>query len=257
MSDYRDKRITIPFGLSLSIHAVLLGALVWFGLSTFDRPAADDTDDGTSGGAETTVQEDVDDATEEIAERIDKGLEQAVAASEAENLERTDKAAKWLETHSSEEAVGDIAQRVREAYGTNDRAYKPVFPRPAGSFDSSSMLPFTREKRVDDDGIERTHQTWVDKDGRTMVVTSRTYKDESGKLWAMSGTYSADGTLHESKTRYDPSLAAHDQALDRVSQSPLLRKLLSEAVLPVLEAKRRQQSKSKSSSTPESPPGGK
>lgn len=248
MKNHRYKRITIPFGLSLCIHAVLLSAFVWLGLSTFSRPAEDGTEEDDKP---TTVQEDLDEATDTIKDRIDSGLEEASAATDAENLQRTDAAATFLEQHSNEESVEAIGQRVAELYGTNDRAYKPVFPRPAGSFHYKSMVEYSREKRVDDDGIERSHRTWVDKDGRTMVQTSREFVDDAGKKWTMTGTYQPDGTLYESKMRYDPSLAARDQALDRMSKSPLMRKLLSEAVLPVLEAKRREQERKPKPADPE------
>lgn len=250
MKNYRYKRITIPFGLSLCIHAVLLSVFVWIGLSTFSPPAGDDA---SGDDKPTTVQEDLDEATDTIKDRIDEGLEEASAATDAENLQRTDAAATFLENNSSEESVEAIGKKVAAIYGTNDRAYKPVFPRPAGSFHYKSMVEYSREKRIDDDGIERSHRTWVDQDGRTMVQTSRDFVDDDGKKWTMTGTYQPDGTLYESKMRYDPSLAARDQALDRISKSPLMRKLLSEAILPVLEAKRREQERKVTPGSPRSP----
>ncbi len=140
----------------------------------------------------------------------------ALRGNDPEKLvKQGERAAEWLESRSSVEAVSDIGAAVREAYEIPTRAYAPANPPPPGEFDYESMLPYSVRQLTSADGSDQLVYTWVDGQGRSMEV-------------AMAPEAS------------DPALT---KALQMAQRSAIMRQLFQTSVLPVLESQLRRQRK--------------
>ena len=231
------RLVLVSVLMALAIHAGLLGLL---GLRGF--PQIEPTPEPTMAVTLTQVEQSpgqspkVDDA--ELKEQIDRASRRFASRSREQNQKTLGENTRWLERNSSEQAVSDISAVVRRASGAPVRAYEPVDPPPAGEFDMSSMLLYSTQKIAGEDGLERTQQTWIDKDGRAMKQTSRKAISADGAVRYYHGVYMADGRLEEFETDQDP-LGGAGGILDQVSASPLLQRLYREAFLPLFEAQRK------------------
>ena len=176
----------------------------------------------------------------ELARKFDTAVRRMQSFSLEQNLKTLRDNTRWLESHSSEQAVSEISAVVRRATGApnDNRAYAPVDNPPPGEFDHASMLPYATAKVTGDDGLERTERTLIDKAGRTMKQTVRRAPAADGVPRYFHGVYLPDGQFFEYESDEDP-FARVGTVLETVSQSPLLQQLFRQAVLPALEAKRK------------------
>lgn len=149
----------------------------------------------------------------ELRGRIEASLGAFSGEDEQRLAERATKAANWLESRSSEAAIDDIGEVVREACAAPRRAYSPIDPPPPGDFDHDTMLPYAVRHTVGEDGSTQVVYTWVDQQGRSIEV---------------------EAPLETS----DPALTT---ALQMAQRSPMMRRLFETSVLPVLEAQLRPQ----------------
>lgn len=149
---------------------------------------------------------------QELQARIEASVERFAEQDREKLAERAESEARWLERHSSEQAIEQIGEVVREAYDTPPRAYAPVDPPPPGDFDHDTMLPYSVRQEAGADGSARVTYTWVDARGRSLEIEMA--EEES-----------------------DPALTA---ALKMAERSPMMRQLFQTSVLPVLEAQLRQ-----------------
>lgn len=129
--------------------------------------------------------------------------ENALKLSDPERLDALSRHAKTIESMSSTKSVAEIGAVLQKTFNTRTRAYEPVKPPPPGPFDSESALIHSVVRKKTPDGKELAYFLMVDKDGRTMEVPA-----------------------------LDTSSAA---AVERMGSSPLLRQLLNQAILPVID----------------------
>jgi hypothetical protein len=137
---------------------------------------------------------------------------------------------------------------VQQSVGAPQRAYEPVEPAPPGAFDYDSMLPYSSKKQVMDDGIERSVQIWVDKDGRVLTQTIRRARDDQGVMREYRGVYGADGKFFETEVPVADD-GGLNSVVEMMSRSEILQKVFSGAVLPALESQREKTSEKTSKST--------
>jgi len=149
---------------------------------------------------------------QELRGPIEASVERFAEQDQRELAERAAAGARWLERHSSEQAIAEIGEAVRKASDAPERAYAPVDPPPPGDFDHDTMLPYAVRQVTDDDGSGRVIYTWVDERGRSLEIEMA----EEGS---------------------DPALTA---ALQMAARSPMMRQLFQTSVLPVLESQLRQ-----------------
>ncbi|QNN25038.1 hypothetical protein HED60_23090 [Planctomycetales bacterium ZRK34] len=188
----------------------------------------------------------------ELDKQLDAGLAKTQAMDPRQREAITRERLDWIEKHSSVESVDAMSRVVKQSVGAPQRAYEPVEPAPPGSFDIDSMLPYASKKEVFDDGIVRSVQTWVDKDGRVMKQTIRRSKDDNGVLKEYRGTYSADGKFFETEVPVADD-GGLNSVVEMMSRSEILQKLFTGAVLPALESQSGKKQTEKPGTTTSSP----
>ncbi len=149
---------------------------------------------------------------EELRGQIQTSVDRYSGGDQQGLVQRGEEAAHWLERSSSEEAIDEIGEVVRNAYGAPARAYAPVDPPPPGDFDHDTMLPYAVRQTTGDDASTYVVYTWVDEQGRAMEIEM---PEEAS----------------------DRALTA---ALKMAQRSPMMRHLFQTSVLPVLESQLRQ-----------------
>lgn len=256
---FRTSRWFWPITIAVAAHVALGVFLVYQKLEIGTKPGpksklvdlsnAKQNPDGT-GEVEPA----------ELDKQIDQGLAKARAMTDRQREALTRERLGWVEKHSSVESVAAIGEVVQQSVGAPKRAYEPAESPPPGPFDYDSMLPYSTEKRVMDDGVQRTVQTWIDKDGRVLKQTMRRGRDENGVMRQYRGVFEKDGELFETEVPVADD-GGLNKALEMVSQSEILQKMFSGAVLPALESQRLKQQKSRKQNkagdqvpTPDAPP---
>lgn len=129
--------------------------------------------------------------------------ENALKLSDSERLDALHRHAKRIESMSSSKSVAEIGSVLQKSFNTRSRAFEPVLPRPPGEFDSDSALIHSVIRKKGPDGKEKAYFVLVDKDGRTFEAPA---VDESSA-----------------------------SAIEKMGSSPLLRQLLQQAILPVID----------------------
>lgn len=134
---------------------------------------------------------------------LEASKENALKLSDPERLDALGRHAKSIESMSSTKSVAEIGAVLQKTFNTRTRAFEPVTPPPPGPFDTESALIHSVIRKKTPDGKELAYFLMVDKDGRTFEVPA-----------------------------LDASSAA---AVERMGSSPLLRQLLQQAILPVID----------------------
>ncbi len=229
--------------ISILLHTVLMAALGYFGFQYYQSRKEPPVPPPAMPIKLTQVEqkpgEDPSIDERELRSKVDREIKRIESIPAERKLQTVQKNTRWLDQNSNEKNVAGVLNVTRNAFGgTPQRAYAPLQIPPAGEFDIPSMLPYSDEKYAGADGIERTLRTWVDKDGRTMKQTRRNATLPDGRKVIYQGAFTSDGTLHESEIPDDGSPDNIGRVLDQINQSPLLRKIYLEGVLPILEARR-------------------
>lgn len=233
---FRKSRWFWPITVAVLAHLTLAVFLVYQKLEVGARPgpksklvdlsAASQNADGT-GEIEPA----------ELDRQLDAGLAKAQSMTDRQRQAISRERADWLEKHSSVQSVEAMSRVVQQSVGAPQRAYEPVEPAPPGTFDFDSMLPYASKKMTLDDGIERSVQTWVDKDGRVLRQTIRRARDEQGVTREYRGTIGTDGDFFETEVPVADD-GGLNSVVEMMSRSEILQKVFSGAVLPALESQR-------------------
>ena len=142
-----------------------------------------------------------------LSKQIAKQRDSADQLTDGAKLTELTKAAAKLESISSRSSVEAMGGLLRRSLGARERAYAPAIPAPPGPFDHDSGLIYAARTQSDAQGNAHLVYIMVDKEGRKLEVAMPT------------------GT----------NLTAAD-AIERMHQSPTLKALYQQIVLPLLDA---------------------
>ncbi len=213
----KRRRLAVSIGAAVGLHLAVGLYLI------ASRPTRESSDEAPPENVTRFATNSAEEASEpsssidrdQLRATIDARMG-ALRGNDPEKLvKQGERAAEWLESRSSVEAVSDIGAAVRDAYKIPARAYAPADPPPPGEFDYESMLPYSVWPLTSADGSDRLVYTWVDARGRSMEI-------------AMAPEAS------------DPALT---KALQMAQRSAIMRQLFQTSVLPVLESQLRRQRK--------------
>jgi len=248
---FRSSRWFWPITFAVAAHVVLGGVLLY---QKFEMAPAGEPGPKSKLVDLSSAKQNPDGTGEVKPDALDKQISQGVKkASQMSDRERETilkERTAWVEKYSSVESMQQIGDVVKKSVNAPKRAYEPAENPPPGPFDYESMLPYASKKIVGDDGIERSQQTWVDKDGRVLKQTIRRARDDNGVMKEYRGTYTADGEFFETEIPVTDD-GGLNSIVETMSRSQVLQKLFSGAVLPALESQRQKQESSKSA--PDSP----
>lgn len=213
-SQTRRRQLAGSFVAAVVVHIALI---IWLFFLRPGSPSLDEVPSQTAAvqSANSTAEptgESIPTDRAELRGKIDLTVNRFLGNNPEKLAKRAEGAVQWIESRSSEDAIDDIGKVVRDAYEVHPRVYAPVNPPPPGNFDHDTMLPYSVEHRVREDGSKRVAYTWVDEQGRSLKIEM----------------------LEEAS---DPALTT---ALRMAERSPMMRQLFQTSILPVLESQLRQ-----------------
>lgn len=228
----RSASFTLALGVAVAIHAVILGAAALWLRTTTPAPGSGQVAAGGHGNAlqlpddlpitlprldgRTMVDmtdADIRAATDSIWQQVDRLSPAQKEAMLARLLP--------LAEQIGEERVGEIAGRVEKVYGVKgDRAYAPV-DGATGEVDVESIIPYSSQRVQQPDGTVVYQQTWVDKDGRAVVLeVPEAEATITDRLLHRSGDGGVLGQLMRSATKIADHMARPAEASDANTAPP-------------------------------------